>query len=240
MMDGNMTRFSEHGSREIAARLAALRARIAAAAAVAGRDPAEVGLVGAAKGQPAEAIRAAAAAGLQEVGENFLQEALAKMDALADLPLRWHFIGALQSNKTAPVAERFDWVHSVDRAKLAMRLSAQRPAGKAPLQVCVQVRIGGEESKSGAAPEEAAALARLVAGLPGLELRGLMAVPPPESDPARQRAWCRQLRQLFEALRAQGLAIDTLSMGMTDDLEAAIAEGATLVRIGTALFGPRD
>jgi len=161
------------------------------------------------------------------------------MDALGETPARWHFIGALQSNKTAAVAERFDWVHSVDRLKLARRLSAQRPAGLAPLNVCVQVNIGDEQSKSGVAPAETAALAREIAGLPRLALRGLMAVPPAESDPERQRAWCRQLAALYEGLRAEGVPLDTLSMGMSADLEAAIAEGATLVRIGTAIFGER-
>jgi PLP dependent protein len=185
-------------------------------------------------------VRAALAAGLEDFGENFLQEALGKMDALGPSAARWHFIGALQSNKTAAVAERFDWVHSVDRAKLAERLSRQRPAGLPPLNVCVQVHVGDEASKSGAAPAEAGELARRVASLPGLRLRGLMAVPPPETDPARQRAWCRQLAALYAALRAEGLPLDTLSMGMSDDLEAAIAEGSNLVRIGTAIFGPRE
>jgi len=231
-----MTGFSEQ---LIARQLAAVRARVAAAAAAAGRDPAGIRIVGVSKRQPLEAVRAALAAGLEDFGENFLQEALGKMDALGPTPARWHFIGALQSNKTATVAERFDWVHSVDRAKLAERLSRQRPAGLPPLNVCVQVNIGDETSKSGVDPAEAGELARRVAALPGLSLRGLMAVPPPETDPARQRAWCRQLAGLYAALRADGLPLDTLSMGMSDDLEAAIAEGSTLVRIGTAIFGPR-
>jgi len=231
-----MTRVSEQ---PIAARLAELRGRIAAAARSAGRDPEAVRLVGVSKRQPAEAVRAALDAGLRDFGENFVQEALDKMDALGETPARWHFIGALQSNKTAAVAERFDWVHSVDRLKLARRLSAQRPAGLAPLNVCVQVNIGDEQSKSGVAPAETAALAREIAGLPRLALRGLMAVPPAESDPERQRAWCRQLAALYEGLRAEGVPLDTLSMGMSADLEAAIAEGATLVRIGTAIFGER-
>lgn len=231
-----MTRVSEH---PIAARLAAVRQRIAAAARAAGRDPGEVRLVGVSKRQPAEAVRAALDAGLRDFGENFVQEALDKMNALGETAARWHFIGALQSNKTAVVAERFDWVHSVDRLKLARRLSAQRPEGLAPLKLCVQVNIGDEQSKSGVAPAETAALAREIAALPRLALRGLMAVPPPESDPGRQRAWCRQLAELYAALRAGGLPLDTLSMGMSADLEAAIAEGATLVRIGTAIFGAR-
>lgn len=236
-MAGNMTGFSDQA---IAGRLAAVRARVAAAAAAAGRDAAGIRIIGVSKRQPLAAVRAALAAGLEDFGENFLQEALEKMDALGDAPAHWHFIGALQSNKTAAVAERFDWVHSVDRAKLAERLSRQRPAHLPPLNVCVQVHIGDEASKAGVAPAEAGALARRVAGLPGLRLRGLMAVPPPEADQARQRAWCRQLAGLYARLRAEGLELDTLSMGMSDDLEAAIAEGATLVRIGTAIFGPRD
>jgi PLP dependent protein len=231
-----MTGFSDQ---EIAARLSAVRKKVAAAALAAGRDPAGIRIVGVSKKQPVEALRAALAAGLGDVGENFVQEALGKMDALGPNPARWHFIGALQSNKTGPVAERFDWVQSVDRLKLAERLSRQRPAQLAPLNICIQVHIGAEESKSGVAPEEAADLARAIAGLPRLRLRGLMAVPPPETDPGRQRAWCRQLAGLYERLRAGGLPLDTLSMGMSGDLEAAIAEGATMVRIGTAIFGER-
>jgi PLP dependent protein len=231
-----MTGFSES---DVAQRLAAVRRRVEAAARAADRDPAEVGIIGVTKRQPLAAIRAGLAAGLTDFGENFVQEALEKMDALGPSPARWHFIGALQSNKTAPVAERFDWVHSVDRLKLAERLSRQRPAGLSPLNVCVQVRIGDEDSKAGVVPAEAEALARQVAALPGLRLRGLMAVPPPESDPGRQRAWCAELAALYRGLKAAGLELDTLSMGMSDDLEAAVAEGATMVRIGTAIFGPR-
>jgi PLP dependent protein len=237
MVPENMTSVSES---TVAARLAAVRARVAAAALAAGRDPAEVGIIGVSKRQSLAAVQAALAAGLEDFGENFVQEALDKMDALGRGKARWHFIGALQSNKTAAVAERFDWVHSVDRDKLAERLSRQRPAGLPPLNVCVQVHIGDEPSKSGVAPEQAWALARRVAGLPGLRLRGLMAVPPPETDAARQRAWCRRLAELFAEINAAGLAMDTLSMGMSDDLEAAVAEGATVVRIGTAIFGPRQ
>ena len=232
-----MTGFSEQS---IGARLAAVRERVAAAALAAGRDPAEVRIVGVSKKQPATAVRAALQAGLEDFGENFLQEALGKIEALGDSAACWHFIGALQSNKTAAVAERFDWVHSVDRLKLAERLSRQRPGALAPLNVCVQVNIGDEHSKAGAAPGEAAGLARRVAALPRLRLRGLMAVPPPERDPERQRAWCRQLATLYRRLQDEGLPLDTLSMGMSDDLEAAVAEGATLVRIGTAIFGPRN
>ena len=231
-----MTGFSERG---IAARLAAVRERIARAATAAGRDPAGIRLVGVSKLQPVSAIQAALAAGLEDLGENFVQEALEKMDALGPVPARWHFIGALQSNKTAAVAARFDWVHGVDRLKLAERLARQRPAERPPLNVCVQVHVGGEASKGGAEPAEVEALAHAIAALPGLRLRGLMAVPPPETDPARQRAWCRELAELYQRLRAGGLGLDTLSMGMSDDLEAAVAEGATMVRIGTAIFGPR-
>lgn len=231
-----MTGFSDQG---IAGRLGQVRARVAAAAGAAGRDPAGIRIVGVSKRQPLAAVREALAAGLEDFGENFLQEALAKMDALGASPARWHFIGALQSNKTAAVAERFDWVHSVDRAKLAERLARQRPAGLPPLNVCVQVRIGDEASKAGIAPQEAGALARSIASLPGLRLRGLMAIPPQEVDTARQRAWCRQLAALHRQLCADGLEMDTLSMGMSADLEAAIAEGATLVRVGTAIFGER-
>ena len=232
-----MTGFSEQS---IAQRLAGVRDRVAAAALAAGRDPAEVRIVGVSKKQPLAAVRAALAAGLEDFGENFLQEALGKIDGLGESAARWHFIGALQSNKTAAVAERFHWVHSVGRLKLAERLSRQRPDGLEPLNVCVQVNIGDEYSKSGAAPDEAAGLARQVAALPRLRLRGLMAVPPPETDPERQRAWCRQLATLYRRLQHEGLALDTLSMGMSDDLEAAVAEGATMVRIGTAIFGPRN
>jgi PLP dependent protein len=235
-LSGNMTGFSDQS---IPARLSAVRERVAAAAHAAGRDPADIRIIGASKRQPLAAVQAAIAAGLEDFGENFVQEALSKMDAVGPGQARWHFIGALQSNKTAVVAERFDWVHSIDRLKLAERLSRQRPAALPLLAVCLQVNIGGEASKSGVAPADTAALAHAVAALPRLRLRGLMAIPPPESDPERQRAWCRRLAELQAQLCAEGLALDTLSMGMTDDLEAAVAEGATLVRIGTALFGPR-
>jgi pyridoxal phosphate enzyme (YggS family) len=236
----NMTGFSDQS---VAARLAAVRERIAAAARAAGRDAAEIRLVGVSKRQPVAAIRAAIDAGLADLGENFVQEAVAKMDELGHAPgaapAAWHFIGALQSNKTAVVAARFDWVQSVDRLKLAERLSRQRPQELAPLNICIQVHIGAEASKSGVPLATAGDLARRLAELPGLRLRGLMAVPPPETDPARQRAWCRQLAELYFALQQEGLALDSLSMGMSDDLEAAVAEGATMVRIGTAIFGPR-
>ncbi|WP_262054575.1 YggS family pyridoxal phosphate-dependent enzyme, partial [Burkholderia thailandensis] len=186
--------------------------------------------------------RAAYAAGQRAFGENYVQESIDKIDSLADLraELEWHFIGPLQSNKTRPVAERFDWVHTIDRLKIAQRLAEQRPAHLPPLNVCVQVNISGEASKSGVAPSDAAELARAIAALPALRLRGLMAIPEPAADPEAKRAPHRALHALFEQLRADGLALDTLSMGMSDDLEAAVAEGATIVRIGTAIFGARD
>jgi hypothetical protein len=222
-----------------ASRLAAVRARIDAAARAAGRDPDSVTLIGVSKAQPADAIREAAGAGLADVGENYVQEAVAKMDALAGLPLTWHFIGPLQSNKTRPVAERFQWAHSVDRLKVARRLSEQRPHYAPPLQVCLQVHLGGEASKSGVEPGELPALAEAVATLPRLALRGLMAVPPAEADPARQRHWFAELRRLRDALVAAGHRLDVLSMGMSADFGLAIAEGATHVRVGTAIFGAR-
>ena len=224
----------------IAARLDAVRARIAAAARRAGRDPADVTLLAVSKTWPAEAVREAAAAGQRAFGENYVQEGVDKAEALRALGLEWHFIGPLQSNKTRPVAEHFDWVHTIDRLKIAERLSAQRPAYLPPLQVCVQVNVSGETSKSGCAPGEAQELCRAVAALPGLQLRGLMAIPEPSEDPQAQRAPFRLLRELSEQIRASGLPLDTLSMGMSHDLEAAVAEGATIVRIGTAIFGERN
>ncbi|PZR18943.1 MAG: YggS family pyridoxal phosphate-dependent enzyme, partial [Azospira oryzae] len=185
----------------------------------------------------------AAAAGQRAFGENYVQEGCDKIDQLraaGHSDLEWHFIGPLQSNKTRPVAERFDWVHSIDRLKIAQRLSEQRPADLPPLQVCVQVNISGEASKSGCDLDQAAELCRAVAALPNLTLRGLMAIPAPATDEAAQREPCRRLRQFYEQLRAEGLALDTLSMGMSHDLEAAVAEGATIVRVGTAIFGARD
>jgi hypothetical protein len=220
-------------------RLQAVKSRIERAAAAAGRDPRDIVLVAVSKTFPPAAVRAAHAAGQRDFGENHAQEALAKVDALADLALVWHFIGPLQSNKTRPVADRFAWVHSVDRLKIAERLSAQRPAALPPLQVCIQVNVSGEATKSGVSPEEAPALARAVAALPRLRLRGLMAIPEPTDDPALQRRRFESLRALKERLVAAGLPLDTLSMGMSDDLEAAVAAGATMVRVGTAIFGPR-
>ena len=220
-------------------RLRAVQARIAHAAAEAGRAAAEVNLLAVSKTFDAAAVRDLAACGQREFGENYLQEALDKQAALRDLPLVWHFLGPIQSNKTRPIAENFGWVHSVDRLKIAERLSVQRPAGLLPLQVCIEVNVSGEASKGGVAPAELPALAAAVAALPGLQLRGLMAIPAPTPDSALQRAAFRQVRELFDDLRARGHALDTLSMGMSGDLEAAILEGATIVRIGTALFGER-
>src|SRR5512146_1105203 len=224
-------------SQNLPERIHALRARLAAAAVAANRNADSVTLLAVSKGQPAELIRAAAAAGVSDIGESYLTEALAKMEALADLPLTWHFIGRLQSNKTRPVAERFAWVHGIDRLKTAERLSAQRPYHAPPLSVCIQVNLAGEAAKGGVPASEAAALAAAVAALPRLTLRGLMCIPPEETDPGRQRAWFAQLRALQDSLNAGGLRLDTLSMGMSGDFEAAIQEGATIVRIGTALFG---
>ena len=209
------------------------------AAVRAGRSAHSVTLLAITKAQGPEVVRSAADCGLEHFGESYLQEALAKLDALQDRALTWHFVGRLQANKTRPVAEHFAWVHAVDRLKIAARLSEQRPAYAAPLNVCLQVRLGNEASKGGVAAGEVAELARAVAELPRLRLRGLMCIPPEESEAARQRAWFRELRQLCEALNAGGAALDTLSMGMSGDFEAAIEEGATIVRIGTALFGPR-
>lgn len=218
-----------------------VRARIEAACRRCGREPAGVRLLAVSKLQPAQAVRDAVALGHAAFGENYVQEALDKMAGLAELRERieWHLIGPLQSNKTRPVAEAFDWVHSVDRLKIAQRLSEQRPPGLAPLNVCLQVNVSGEASKSGVSPAELPALAHAVAALPRLRLRGLMSIPESSEDFAAQCAPHRALRELRDALVAQGLVLDTLSMGMSDDLEAAIAEGSTLVRVGTALFGPR-
>jgi pyridoxal phosphate enzyme (YggS family) len=185
-------------------------------------------------------MRSAATAGVTDFGENYLQEALGKMDALADLPLVWHFIGGIQSNKTAAVAERFDWVHSVDRANVARRLSDQRPAHLAALNLCIQVQLVPEATKRGVPPEAVSALAAAIAPLPRIRLRGLMCVPPPEIHIDAQRAVFARLRMLLEEINAGGNRLDTLSMGMSGDFESAIAEGSTLVRIGTALFGARQ
>ncbi len=216
-----------------------VRERTANAAARAGRSVDSVTLLGVSKGQPAQVLRAAAAAGLTQFGESYLQEALAKIAALTDLDLTWHFVGRLQANKTRAVAESFAWVHGVDRLRIAQRLSEQRPYHAPALNVCLQVNIGGEPNKAGVGPAELPALAAEVAQLGRLKLRGLMCIPPEESDPARQREWFAKVRRLQESLNAQGAGLDVLSMGMSADLEAAVLEGATLLRVGTALFGPR-
>ncbi|MCQ4241273.1 YggS family pyridoxal phosphate-dependent enzyme [Stutzerimonas stutzeri] len=220
----------------IAKNIAKVATRIREAAQAAGRDPDSVGLLAVSKTQSAQAIREAHSAGLNDFGENYLQEALEKQADLADLALTWHFIGPIQSNKTKAIAEHFDWVHSVDRLKIAQRLSDQRPAELPPLNICLQVNVSLESSKSGCAPQEVAELVRAIAILPNLRLRGLMAIPEPTNDTAEQHAAFARVRQLQQELDAE---LDTLSMGMSQDLEAAIAEGATWVRIGTALFGAR-
>jgi pyridoxal phosphate enzyme (YggS family) len=226
---------------DIAQHLDTVRRRIADAARAADRPPASVSLMAVSKTFAAGDVRAAHQYGQRMFGESYLQEALQKLDALADLraALEWHFIGPIQSNKTRPIAEHFDWVHSVDRLKIAERLSAQRPEALAPLNVCIQINISGEASKSGLAPDEAAAVAHSIAGLPRLRLRGLMAIPEPAETLEVQRMPYQRLHALFDTLRDSGLALDTLSIGMSDDLEAAVLEGATIVRVGTAVFGER-
>ena len=216
-----------------------VRSRIRQAATAAGRDPASVTLVAVTKAQTAETIRVAATAGVTDFGENYLQEALPKMVELADLELKWHFIGGIQSNKTRAIAERFDWVHSIDRLSIARRLSEQRPFHAPPLNLCIQVELVPEPNKGGIAPEEVGSLAAAAAELPRVRLRGLMCVPPPQPDVAAERGVFARLRTLLEELNAGGHKLDTLSMGMSGDFESAVAEGATLVRIGTALFGSR-
>jgi len=223
----------------ISTNLQAVRARIAAAAQLAGRAVEDIRLLAVSKTFPPERIREAALAGQTAFGENYLQESLDKITALRDLGLEWHFIGPLQSNKTRPVAEHFSWVHGIERLKIAERLSAARGAGRPPLQVCIQVNVSGEASKSGVSPGDAAALARSVAVLPNLRLRGLMAIPDPTEDVALARRPFATLRELLDVLNRDGLELDTLSMGMSHDLEAAILEGATIVRVGTAIFGER-
>jgi pyridoxal phosphate enzyme (YggS family) len=226
----------------INAKLQQVQARIAAACAAAGRDPADVRLLAVSKTFGADAVRAAHAAGQQAFGENYIQEGVAKIEALAALrsELEWHCIGPVQSNKTRLVAERYDWVHSVDQLKTARRFSEQRPEGLAPLQLCLQVNIDGGPTKSGVAPQAVAELAQAVAQLPRLRLRGLMAIPEPAADFEAQRAVHARMKALFDELVATGLPLDTLSLGMSGDLEAAIAAGSTMVRVGTAIFGARD
>ena len=219
--------------------IAKLLQRLRLAAQKSQRISEDIQLLAVSKSQPVEAVRAAFACGLRHFGESYLQEALAKIAALQDLPLCWHFIGPIQSNKARAIAENFTWVHSVDRVKIAQRLSRYRPAGMAPLQICLQVNISSEASKSGVLPEALPQLVREVLPLPGLQLRGLMAIPAPGAEPAQQRAAFAQVREALQQLRALAPDLDTLSMGMSDDMEAAIAEGATIVRVGSAIFGAR-
>jgi pyridoxal phosphate enzyme (YggS family) len=224
--------------------LQAVHEQISAAARMVARDPNDIALLAVSKTFGPEAVIAAAQAGQHEFGENYLQEALDKMAMVhrerPDLLLKWHFIGPIQSNKTRPIAEHFDWVHSVEREKIAQRLAEQRPAHLPPLNICLQVNIGEEASKSGVSPNQLLPLAEAVAAMPRLKLRGLMAIPPQFDSPVLQRAAFRQLRQLRDTLCGHGIALDTLSMGMSADMDAAIAEGATIVRIGTAIFGKRN
>ena len=232
----------------IASRLQAVNTRISEAARAAGRAPGEITLVAVSKSFPAGAIAEACAAGQNAFGENYAQEGVAKIAVLDDLlgrrpespRLIWHYIGPMQSNKTRVIAEHFDWVHGIDRAKIAERLSASRPDEKPPLQVCIQVNVSGEASKSGVAPEAVLGLAHTIMRLPRLRLQGLMAIPEPTPETGLQRRRFRMLREIRDQLLQRGLSVNTLSMGMSDDLEAAIAEGATLVRVGRAIFGERN
>ena len=221
-------------------KIANLRERVRLAAEKSQRTPGDIQILAVSKTQPAGAIRAAWRGGLTEFGESYLQEALAKITELHDLPLTWHFIGPIQSNKSRAIAEHFSWVHSVDRSKIAQRLNEHRPATLPPLQICLQVNISAEQSKSGVSLDELPRLASEVLLLPRLQLRGLMAIPAPSSDPAQQRAAFAKLRLALEQLQSLAPALDTLSMGMSDDLEAAIAEGSTIVRVGGGIFGPRN
>jgi len=225
---------------DLSDRIARLLERVRLAAEKSQREPAEITVLAVSKTHSASKIRIVHAAGLRAFGESYVQEALQKIEELEDLELIWHFIGPIQSNKTRAIATHFDWVHSVERAKIARRLSEQRPEGMSPLNVCLQVNISGEASKSGVSPRDLPALAQAVATLPRLRLRGLMAIPAPCADPAGQRRAFAQVRAALERLQQLVPELDTLSMGMSGDLEAAIAEGATLVRVGTAIFGPRE
>lgn len=225
---------------DIAQQLRAVRERIAAAARASGRDPGAVQLLAVSKTKPAAAVATAYAAGQRAFGESYVQEALDKIATLAELDIEWHFIGRLQSNKTRAVAEHFAWVHSLSELRHAERLATQRPAALGPLNVCLQVNLSGEDSKGGVSAAGLAPLAQAVAALPGLRLRGLMTLPDPDRPRVTQRATFRRLGELRNALNADGLGLDTLSMGMSDDLEDAVAEGATWVRIGTAIFGSRS
>jgi pyridoxal phosphate enzyme (YggS family) len=223
----------------LAVNIRTVRERIRVACERAGRSVDSVTLLAASKTHSVDLIRGAAREGIEHYGESYLQEALPKIETLRGLELTWHFVGQLQGNKTRAVAEAFQWVHGVDRLRIAKRLSDQRPFHAPPLNVCLQVNVGGEDTKGGVTPADLPQLAREVAGLPRLALRGLMCIPPPEDDPARQRAWFAQTARLLRSLHVPGTTLDTLSMGMSDSLEIAIEEGATLVRVGTALFGER-
>jgi len=225
---------------EIKTNLEAIGLRMANACAAAGREPASVRLLAVSKTFPAQAVAQAYAAGQSDFGENYIQEGVDKIQALAHLPLVWHCIGPIQSNKTRLVAEHFDWVHSVDRLKIAQRLSEQRPSTRAPLQVCIQVNVDGGPTKAGVPPEQAAELARQIARLPGLHLRGIMSIPEPAPDFASALAVHQRSFDLYEALKTQGFTLDTLSLGMSADLEAAIQAGSTLLRVGSAIFGTRS
>jgi pyridoxal phosphate enzyme (YggS family) len=224
----------------IAANLQAVHERIARAAQASGRRASDIELIAVSKTFPAQDVATAYDAGQRGFGESYVQEAVEKVTCLAHLPIEWHFIGPIQSNKTRAIAEHFQWVHSVEREKIAVRLNAARPPGLPPLNVCIQVNVSGEDSKRGVSPGEELALARAMLALPRLRLRGLMAIPEPTTDPQLQRQRFALLREIRDKLVAAGIPLDTLSMGMSDDLEAAIAEGATMVRVGTAIFGHRD
>ena len=224
----------------VADRLDALRLRIGELERRWGRVEGSVRLLAVSKTKSADAVREAFEGGQRDFGENQLQDALGKLDPLSGLPLSWHFIGHVQSNKTRDIATRFDWVQSIDRERIAMRLNDHRPTGAPPLNVCIQVNVSEEASKSGVAPEAVPDLAQRILAMPRLRLRGLMAIPRPEPNFRTQRRPFGRMRELLGALKAEGIDVDTLSIGMTDDMEAAIAEGATMVRIGTAIFGPRD
>jgi pyridoxal phosphate enzyme (YggS family) len=229
----------EPNTTTIASGLQKVKTRIREIAEKTGRQPEAITLLAASKTNPAECLREAFIAGQTIFGENYLQEALAKIPVLADLPIEWHFIGPIQSNKTRRIAENFAWVHSVDRKKIADRLSKDRPESLPPLQICLQVNVSGEGSKSGVAPEEIAELAAHVVTLPRLKLRGVMAIPELTKATALQRSQFRMLREAYDRLKRDGYELDTISMGMSEDLDIAIEEGATMVRVGTAIFGPR-
>jgi hypothetical protein len=223
----------------LAPNIRSVRERIQRAAAAAGRSVDSVTLLAVSKTHSVDLIRGAAQEGIEHFGESYVQEALPKIETLKGLELTWHFVGQLQGNKTKAVAESFHWVHGVDRLRIAKRLSDQRPFHAPPLNVCLQVNVGGEQTKGGVMPDDLPELAKQVAVLPRLSLRGLMCIPPPEEDPARQREWFSQTARLLRSLHVPGTTLDTLSMGMSDSLEVAIEEGATIVRVGTALFGER-